>query len=197
MNKREQRKEFVMPVLESKDEYYTYDDYASWPDDVRYELIEGVPYMMSPAPSRVHQEISGSIFNQLYNYLDGKQCNVYDAPFDVRLNADEEDDTVVQPDILVVCDQDKLDDKGAKGAPDVIVEILSPSTASHDSLVKLNLYRKYGVKEYWIVDPVSKVVTVHLLKKGEYVTTAYGEEDTAPVTTLKGCEINLAKVFAS
>jgi Uma2 family endonuclease len=185
-----------MALAERPEEYYTYDDYAKWPDDARYELIEGVPYLMSPAPSRVHQVISGAIFVQIYNYLDGKQCEVYSAPFDVRLNADEEDDTVVQPDILVVCEQDKLDDKGAKGAPDVVIEILSPSTASHDSLIKLNLYRKYGVKEYWIVDPVTKIVTVLLLKNGEYVAAAYGENDTAPITTLKGCEIDLTKVFA-
>jgi Uma2 family endonuclease len=185
-----------MLVHNSEGEYYTYDDYASWPDDVRYELIDGVPYMMSPAPLRVHQEISGEIFVQIHSFLDGKQCEVYNAPFDVRLNADEEDDTVVQPDILVVCDPDKLDDKGAKGAPDFVAEILSPSTASHDALVKLNLYRRYGVREYWIVDPVSKIVTVHLLKNGEYVTTAYGENDVAPVSILEGCDIDLGKVFA-
>jgi Uma2 family endonuclease len=178
------------------EEYYTYDDYASWPDDVRYELIGGVPYMMSPGPSRSHQKISSALFYQLYNYLDGKQCEVYVAPFDVRLNADEEDDTVVQPDILVVCDLEKLDEKGVKGAPDVVVEILSQSTEKFDALVKLNLYRKYGVKEYWIVNPTAKVVTVHLLKDGEYVTVAYGENDVAPLVTLKDCGIDLAKVFA-
>ncbi|GHU64641.1 hypothetical protein AGMMS49983_10790 [Clostridia bacterium] len=177
-------------------EYYTYEDYASWPDDVRYELIEGVPYRMSPGPTRSHQKISGAIFNQLYNYLEGKQYEVYAAPFDIRLNADAEDDTVVQPDILVVCDPEKLDEKGVKGAPDVVVEILSPSTEKFDALVKLNLYRKYGVKEYWIVNPAAKVVTVHLLKDGEYVISAYGGNDAAPVTMLKDCEIDLSKVFA-
>jgi Uma2 family endonuclease len=178
-----------------KEEYYTYADYLTWSDDVRYELIEGTPYMMSPAPSRNHQDVAGSIFNQIYNYLDGKPCKVYIAPFDVRLNADEDDDTVVQPDISVFCDIKKLDDKGAKGAPDMAIEVLSPSSISYDSLVKLNIYRKYGVREYWVVNPESKVVTVHLLKGGDYVTFAYGEDDIAPVAVLDTCEVNLAKVF--
>jgi Uma2 family endonuclease len=179
-----------------KEEYYTYADYVTWPDDVRYELIEGVPYMMSPGPVRIHQKIVGAIFYQLYDYLVGKKCEVYDAPCDVRLNADEEDDTVVQPDVLVVCDEEKLDDGGIKGAPDMVVEVLSPSTERHDAFVKLNLYRKYGVKEFWIVNPASKVLTVHLLKNGEYITSAYGEDDIAPVSVLDGCEINLKKVFS-
>jgi Uma2 family endonuclease len=179
-----------------KEEYYTYADYLTWPDDVRYELIEGVPYMMSPGPSRGHQDISVSIVYQLYDFLIGKQCKVYAAPLDVRLNADEEDDTVVQPDVLVVCDEEKLDDKGVKGAPDMIVEVLSPSSENYDALVKLNLYRKYGVKEYWIVNPASKVLTVHLLNNGQYITTAYCEDDVVPVAVLEGCEIDLSKVFS-
>jgi Uma2 family endonuclease len=184
-----------MPLPES--EYYTYYDYASWPDDVRYELIEGIPYAMSPSPSRVHQDITGSIYLQLRNFLKGKQCKAYIAPFDVRLNADEEDDTVLQPDVLVVCDDEKLDNKGLRGAPDIVFEVLSPSTAQFDLFKKYQLYQRYGVKEYWIVNPESRTVTVHTLQNGKYASVeSYTEADTVPVKILDGLFINLAEVFS-
>jgi len=121
---------------------------------------------MSPAPSRKHQEISGVLFNNFFNYLGGKECKVYTAPFDVRLPdaADEVDDditTIVQPDILITCDQSKLDERGMKGAPDLIVEITSPYTAHHDLKEKFNLYEKHQVKEYWIVFPHEETVLVY------------------------------------
>jgi Uma2 family endonuclease len=106
----------VRRVFAAKKHKYTYSDYYSWDDGERWELIDGVPYAMSPAPTRKHQDISGALFNQLYNFLRNKSCKVYSAPFDVRLNADEDDDTVCQPDIVVVCDESKLDDKGCAGA---------------------------------------------------------------------------------
>ena len=105
---------------------FTYKDYARWDDDIRYELIDGVPYAMA-SPSRLHQKISGRIFRQLANFLRGKSCEVYAAPLDVRLNPHTFDNIVVQPDILVVCDESKYDDKSIKGAPDFIIEILSPT----------------------------------------------------------------------
>ena len=178
------------------DKRYTYADYASWDDDARYELIDGIAYMMSPAPGRRHQGIGGNIFAHLWNFLRGKPCKVYDAPFDVRLNAADDDDTVVQPDIVVVCDQAKLDDKGCNGAPDLVVEILSPSTASRDRVLKFNKYLQAGVREYWIVDPDSKTVLTHMLKDGQYMTRAYAEADTVPVHVLDGCTISLPDVFA-
>ena len=175
-------------------QHYTYDDYSKWDDDKRYELIDGIPYAMS-APTVRHQRISGELFGQFWNYLKGKQCEVFAAPFDVRLNADKEDDTVVQPDLVVICDKSKLDEKGCKGAPDLVVEILSPSTASKDKILKLNKYQEVGVKEYWIVDPERNLVDVLTLRDGFYAIKTYGEEDVIPVGILKDCEINLKEVF--
>lgn len=184
-----------MPMPQ-ENERYTYADYCTWDDSERWELIEGVPYAMSPAPSPKHQEISSNLHNQLYNFLKGKPCRVYPAPFDVRLNADDEDDTVVQPDLVVICNRSKIDEKGCKGAPDLIVEILSPSTARRDRMVKLHQYQRAGVREYWIVDPDTKTVQVCILENGRYFVTAYADTDTAPVTVLPGCTINLQEVFA-
>ena len=122
---------------------YTYKDYLEWPEQERWELIEGVAYNMTPSPSRSHQKISAALFNALYQYLKGKNCEVYYAPFDVRLPEGVEEDhqikTVVQPDLVVICDPLKLDEKGCQGSPDLIMEILSPSTASIDYILKLDL----------------------------------------------------------
>lgn len=176
-------------------EKYTYADYLTWPEKVRYELIDGVAYMMSPAPSAGHQRIFREIFRQLANYLIGKSCEVFSAPFDVRLNAEAEDNTVVQPDISVICDPSKLNDRGCKGAPDMVVEILSPATANHDQIIKFNTYRDAGVREYWIVYPEVRNVQVFLLENGKYVGHAYGDTDTIDVAVLEDCKIHLAEVF--
>ena len=185
-----------MEINEALPEYqrYTYEDYCSWDDDKRWELIDGFPYAMS-APNRKHQEISGNIFSLLHNFLKGNPCKVYAAPFDVRLNADTYDDTVVQPDLLVVCDKSKLNNKGCTGAPDMVIEILSPSTAMLDRFLKFNQYLRAGIKEYWIVDPDSRTVSVYILKNGEYVAHAYGNGEPIPVHVLKGCTIDMQEVF--
>ncbi|MDR1428871.1 MAG: Uma2 family endonuclease [Spirochaetaceae bacterium] len=175
---------------------YTYRDYLVWKTDERYEIIDGEAYMMA-APSRMHQEISMALSAMLYTYLEGKPCRVYAAPFSVRLfpAEDNSDDTVVEPDITVVCDASRLDDRGCKGAPDFIIEISSPSTARHDHIVKFNKYREAGVREYWIVNPEEKVVSAYRLKNGEY--TAVNYDDTAPVQVLPGCAIDLKSVFGT
>lgn len=185
-----------MPPLQQDDRKYTYADYCTWDDSERWELIEGMPYAMSPAPTPQHQGISGELFGQLRDYLKGKPCKLFAAPFDVRLNADDEDDTVVQPDLVVICDRSKIDDKGCKGAPDIVIEILSPSTARKDRMVKFQQYLKAGVREYWIVDPDTKTVQACILSNGFYITTMYADTDIAPVKVLEGCQINLADVFA-
>ncbi len=144
----------------------TYADYCQWPDDERWELIDGVAYAMA-APSRKHQEFVVELSRQIGNFLVGNPCRVYVAPFDVRLpESGEVDDlvgTVVQPDVLVVCDSDKLDDKGCRGAPDWVIEVLSPSTALHDMDAKRWLYERHGVKEYWVIHPVDRWVMIYVL----------------------------------
>ena len=185
-----------MKVNEALPEYkrYTYADYCIWDDDERWELLDGIPYALS-APNRRHQEIRGSLYYQFHDFLRGKTCKVYAAPFDVRLNADTYDDTVVQPDIVVVCDKSKLDDKGCVGAPDLVIEILSPSTALHDRVHKFKRYLQAGIREYWIVDREIKMVSVHVLRNGEYTTSAYISDDSIPVHVLEGCMIDLSEIF--
>ncbi len=153
-------------------QYHCYGDYLTWPDDIRYELIDGDAYLMAPAPDLAHQEVAGEIFRQAANALLGRPCRALIAPVDVRLpkldEADERIDTVVQPDVLVVCDANKLDRRGVRGAPDWVVEVLSPSTAGHDQIKKRQLYERHGVHEYWLIHPVDRVLTVYRLINGEY-----------------------------
>ncbi len=191
-----------MAIPQRKDDYrYTYADYLSWPDEERWELIEGVPYGMSPAPGRVHQKIFGAMFNALYNHLSGNECEVYGAPLDVRLpTADDATDdttyTVVQPDILVVCDRSRLDDRGCNGAPDICVEILSPATAYRDGTEKLRLYEKHAVTEYWLVNPDLETVTVYTLQDGEYGNPQmYRKRHRLTSTVLAGFGLGLETVF--
>jgi len=187
-----------------KNRRYTYDDYCTWDDGRRWELIDGIPYIMfgdedclrSPAPAWTHQSASVELSRQLANFLKGKPGKVFQAQFDVRLNADTLDDTVFQPDIVVILDTSILCKTGCAGVPDFVIEILSPSTASRDKILKFNAYLRAGVREYWIVDLDSKTVMVHLLENSKYTTTAYGHEDVAPVHVLEGCEIILSEVFA-
>ena len=180
------------PEIETK--RYTYADYVKWDDDQRWELIDGIPYAMA-APSEAHQWVSGGIFRQIANFLHRKNCRVYHSPFDVRLSEHLLDNTVVQPDILVVCDKSKLDKAGLVGAPDMVVEILSPSSASHDMIRKYNLYRKAGVREYWIVDPEHKTVVANVLENGAYLRADYEAPDSVPVAVLEGCVVELGEVF--
>jgi len=175
---------------------YTYDDYYQWDDGDRWELIDGVPYMMSPAPSSTHQRISMNLSTAFSVYLQGKKCEVFAAPFDVRLNSEGADNTVVQPDISIICDPEKTkDDQGCKGAPDLIVEILSPSTAKMDRIVKFKLYEKAKVKEYWIVDPFHNMVEVFTLKGESYQSQLYAAEDIISVGIFDSLEVDLGTIF--
>ena len=187
-------------ALPAEKERYTFADVLTWGEDERIEIINGEAVMMAP-PSRIHQKISVELSRQLANYLEGKKCEVYHAPFAVRLfeqdgDTPDEVDTMVEPDIAVVCDKNKLDKHGCKGAPDMVVEILSPSTRRHDRLVKLNLYQRAGVREYWIVNPEDKTVQVLLLEDGKLLPHEdYGRDDVAKVNALDDCFIELGKVF--
>jgi Uma2 family endonuclease len=180
---------------------HTYQDYLEWPDEERWELIEGVAYDMTPAPSRSHQKISVALVDSIFQYLRDKKCEVYHAPFDVRLPEGDEEDgeirTVVQPDIVVVCDPSKLDEKGCKGSPDLVMEILSPSTTSKDHTTKLNLYEKHQVPEYWIIHPLDKIVMVYRLSEnGRYGRAEiYSEKDKAKVGIFDDLVIDFQDIF--
>lgn len=189
-----------MPLPAEKSRY-TFADVLTWDNDKRVEIIDGEVIMMAPAPARVHQETSGELFRQLANYLRGKKCKVYPAPFDVRLFEEdgtrpEDVDTVVEPDITVVCDPSKLDERGCKGAPDMVAEILSPSTQRHDRFIKFSLYQRAGVREYWIVDPDSKTAQSFILEGGHYAVKEFGTVgDKMKVNVLEDCIIDLSDVF--
>ncbi len=187
--------------IKKTDRNYTYGDYSSWPEGERWELIDGIAYNMTPAPSRIHQKVSAILFNELYNYFKGKPCEVYSAPFDLRLPEEDEEDkdikTVVQPDILVICDSSKLDDKGCKGSPDLIIEIVSPTTASMDYIQKLSLYERHLVKEYWIVHPLDEIVMVYKLLENKSYGRAgiYSVEDQVKVGIFPDLILDLKTVF--
>jgi len=190
-----------IPKVSTK-ETYSYVDYLNWPDDERWELIDGTPYNMTPVPSRAHQEVSGELFKQIALYLTGNPCKVYAAPFDVRLPKGEEEDerieTVVQPDLVVICDRKYLDERGCKGAPDWIIEIRSPHTAAKDMKIKFDLYERVGVKEYWLVDPGNKTVQVFIRgAAGGYVRPDnYISGDRVRVGILPELIIDLTSVFS-
>lgn len=192
----------MAPLAKKLDKKFNYADYLTWPDDERWEIIEGVPYDMSPAPAREHQRISAIIFAKIYNFLAGKKCEAYFAPFDVRLveskdEADEKIETVVQPDIVVICDQNKLDKQGCLGAPDIAVEIISPSTSYKDQTEKLRLYERYGVREYWIVNPDAKYIMVYRLEGVKYDKPEYlNKSDILESRALEGLKIDLSEVWA-
>lgn len=179
---------------------YSYADYLTWPEDERWELIDGVPYNMTPAPTPRHQEILGELFCVLANWLKGNRCRAYIAPFDVRFAEaeipDSKIDKVVQPDISVVCDPQKIDDRGCLGAPDMIIEVISPSTVKKDMGVKLSLYERFGVKEYWVVYPLDETVMVFLHENGQYgKPTVYSVPDEIPVNLFQDFTIPLESVF--
>ena len=183
------------------DEHFTYGDYRRWDEGERWELIDGQAWSMSPAPRTRHQDIAGSLYAGLRYFLKGRNCKPFIAPFDVLLpegeEADDEVATVVQPDIVVFCDRSKITEAGARGAPDFIVEILSPSTAKKDLGDKFTLYERHGVREYWVVDPDAKVIHAWSLAEGG----KYGRErlckrgDIVQSTSLEGFSIHAEELF--
>ena len=190
-----------MAVPAEKKMKYTLADCLAWEEGTRGEIIDGEAVMMAP-PSTAHQLISMELARQLANFLEGRKCRVLPAPFAVRLferagDKPEDVQTVVEPDLSVVCDSAKLDKYGCRGAPDLVVEVLSPSTQRHDRLVKLDLYQRAGVREYWIVSPEEQTVQVLLLRSGLLLPhELYGPEDIAKVNVLEGSFVELSKVFA-
>lgn len=178
---------------------YSYADYLLWPEEERWELLDGIAYMRA-APSRRYQEIQVELLRQISNYLVGKTCRVYGSPFDVRLSKSEEDTDikdVVQPDITIVCDKSKLDERGCKGSPDCVIEIVSPSTASMDYIKKLSLYEKNEVKEYWIVHPTDEIAMIYKLNENKRYgrPEIYSKEDVIKVGIFEDLSIYLNELF--
>jgi Uma2 family endonuclease len=180
---------------------YTYADYLGWEMDEMVELIKGKVFRQAAAaPRRIHQKISGKIFNRLFNFLEGHPCEVYEAPFDVRLpvksKRNEDIDTVVQPDICVICDKSKLDELGCVGAPDLIIEILSPGSNKKELKYKYEVYEESGVGEYWIIHPDEQTVLTYTLVKGNYVPSKlFTSGDFLDSKTIPGFQLDLEYVF--
>ncbi len=186
-----------MGHAQQRSEHYTYADYLAWPEDQRYELIDGVAYAMAPAPTRSHQLVVVELSRQLATALQASPCQTFVAPFDVRLphagEADDRVDTVVQPDVLVVCDPAKVDERGVRGAPDWVAEVLSPVSAGHDQIVKLAAYERAGVREYWLLHPTDRILTIYRLEAGRYGRPEIREmKGTAPIGVLPGVTIDFA-----
>jgi len=192
----------------AKKRNFTYADYLKWDESVRAEIITGIAYMIAP-PLTNHQAISMELSRIFAQFLKDKSCKAFAAPFGVRLfpKEDKSDDTVVEPDIAVICDSSKLDERGCNGTPDLIIEIASPSTRRKDRTIKRDLYFKAKVREYWIVSPENREIEVHLLDSG-YAPRLYGinepnaEDDTkipeiVPVSVLPGLEIDVNDIFSA
>lgn len=161
------------------DKHYTYADYRMFPDGERWEIIHGIAYNMAPAPTTPHQSSVVELVLQVGNQLRGKPCKVFIAPTDLRFARDERTDKVVQPDLFVVCERSKITPQGVVGAPDWIVEVLSPASASHDQITKKALYEAEGVREYWLVHPSDHILTV-------YRQTGDGSFGAAEIREMKG-----------
>jgi len=180
---------------------YSYADYLGWEMDEMVELIRGKIFRQAAAaPRRIHQKISGKIFAKLFIFLEDHPCEVYEAPFDVRLpvksKRNEDIDTVVQPDICVICDKSKLDELGCVGAPDLIIEILSPGSNKKELKYKYEVYEESGVGEYWIIHPDEQTVITYTLVKGKYVPSRlFTSGDVLDSKTIIGFQLDLEYVF--
>ena len=166
---------------------YDWDDYRSWNDDQRWEVIGGEAYTMTPAPTSRHQQIVTELSRQIGNVLDGKPCRAFVSPIDVKLSRDD----LLQPDIIVVCDDQKIRRTHIEGAPDMVVEVLSPSTALHDRVHKMGVFARYGVKEVWLVTPYPWLVEVFVLEGESYrLGGYYSKDDTVTSRALPSVTIN-------
>lgn len=188
---RKGRVTMALPKLQERE--YTIEDIYALPDGKRAELIDGQIYYMAP-PNRIHQRISGKLFQEIANYIDSNNgsCEIYAAPFAVFLNKD--DSNYLEPDISVICDSDKLDDKGCNGAPDWIIEIASPSNAAYDYINKLALYKAAGVREYWIVDPIKKAIFVYFFEEKAFDITYHTFQDKIKVNIYDDLTIDFSQL---
>ena len=182
-----------MPLHIEKQTFFTEEDYYNLPDDVSAELINGKLYYMA-SPTQLHQEISMELSRRIANYLAniGGPCKVLPAPFDVKLHKNKDD--IVQPDISIICDRNKLDGKRCNGAPDWIIEIVSPSSATHDYVTKMMLYENAGVKEYWIVNPQEKTIVIYNFQSKSDIISEYSFEDKIKVGIYEDLAIDFAEI---
>lgn len=190
-----------MPLSLENDGLVTFAEYLKWPDDERWEIIDGVAYATSPAPNTEHQRISRRLSNLFFNQLNGKPCEPFAAPFDIRLffedSADDAVTNVVQPDIVVIRDPSRIDERGGVGSPDLAVEIISSSTASHDQIREKALCEKFGVRDDWVVHPIYRIVTVYELDAdGKYGREqSYDENAVVETAAVPDIRIALKSVF--
>lgn len=179
-------------MLPKNKENYTYDDYLKWDETERIEILDGFAYLQA-TPSRAHQSVSMELSRQISTFLKGKSCEVYAAPFSVKLD----EKNVVEPDITIVCDKGKITEKGINGAPNLIIEIISPSSVKVDKMIKFNKYEKFGIKEYWIVDPLNKSVDVFILGDNNRYDrqSTYIDEEKIKLSIIPELEVDLKLVF--
>ena len=185
------------------DKKYTYADYLTWQLKERVELIRGRIFKMSPAPNLRHQKIAGALFYEIFDFLKNNPCQVFHAPFDVRLpmpgnkRTGGKIDTVVQPDIVIVCDESILDEQGCNGAPDIVIEILSPGNTKKEMKDKFELYQHAGIPEYWLIDPEHAFILIYSLnEQGQYIgSSPFTDESTLSSAVLKGFRLPLKKLF--
>lgn len=192
-----------MALPQLRTERYTYADYASWPEDVRYELLDGVAYAMTPAPSDKHQAVLGELFFAVRSALEDSPCQVRMAPYDVLLDAPErgrkDAEQVVQPDLVVICDRGKIKPHGCEGVPDLVVEIVSPSSNVRDYVEKLRAYERFGVPEYWILEPDAQRLNVFRITEASRLdpVASLTPEDVAESSAVPGLTVELAQLFGS
>jgi Uma2 family endonuclease len=191
-----------MTVLKRDTHYHTYADYLVWSRTYGDELIDGTAYVREPpSPSLSHQRIVVELSRQLGNAIENKRCEIYVAPLDVRLpkstEEDDQVDTVLQPDVFIVSDPQKLDARGVRGAPDWLAEVLSPSTARHDQIRKIPVYERAGVREVWLIDPIDRTVSIYRLEAGRYgPATVLELKGQTPLTAVPGVAVDWDKVLA-
>lgn len=188
-----------MSIQRNQDKRFTFQDFLSWDEDHRYEIFDGVPVLLA-SPTTKHQGIVSFLTIELGFYLKGSACRIFPSPFAVRFSEvddDEHADNVFEPDISIVCRKNQLDQYGCKGAPSLIIEVLSPSTSKNDRLKKYNAYQKFGVGEYWIADPLNETVEVYVLDNKVYKRwNMYGREDIIKSWQFEGVEIVGEEMFA-
>ncbi len=188
-------------AAEKQKQKYSYADYLGWPDEERWELIDGVAFDMSPAPFIEHQRIVVLLSKIIATYLEGKKCEVFVSPVDVYMpdrkgDLDDMIENVVQPDVIVVCDPEKIERRGIRGAPDLVIEVLSPNTSKRDWNEKFNLYEKTGVKEYWIVDPLGRVIHQYVSKSNRFeLIKMHEDKSTVESPSIEGLKVELSKIF--